>query len=386
MGTDRGEGEHESASSNAAFTELVESLRASEARYRELFENANDLVFTVDFEGRFTSANQAAGETTGFSRDELIGADVSVIVPPQHLETVRQMMRRKITTHARTKYEIGIVAKDGHYVPIEVHSRLIYENDEPVAIQGIARDISDRKLAEAQLRNTVAELERSNQELQQFAVAASHDMHAPLRRIVDFGALVQARKASLLDDEGREWLDYIVSCAMQMQQLIDDLLAHSCVSASSKPAERVDCESVLHNAMSNLADAIQESDAELRIGQLPTIMADRLELVRLFQNLIGNAIKYRSDIQPLIEIDAARHGDVWHFRVKDNGIGIAPEHHEWIFEAFRRLHSDEVYAGTGIGLATCKKVVERLGGRIWVESELAQGSEFFFTLPISRRP
>jgi len=211
-------------------------------------------------------------------------------------------------------------------------------------------------------------------------------MHAPLRRIVDFGGLVQANKANLLDDEGREWIEYMVSCAKRMQQLIDDLLAHSRVGASSKPPERIDCQSVVRIAMSNLADVIQECDAELLIGQLPTVMADRVELVQLFQNLIGNAIKYRRDIRPLIEIGASRHDDVWQFHVEDNGIGIAREHHEAIFEAFRRLHSDEEYAGTGIGLATCKKVVERLGGRIWVESKSAQGTEFVFTLPISSRP
>jgi PAS domain S-box-containing protein len=383
METVHEEGEPESTDSKAAYSAFVESLRASEARYRELFENANDLVFTMDFEGRFTSLNRAVEETTGFSRDELVGSDLSLIVPPQHVGRVHEMMRRKIATNERTRYEIEIVAKDGRSVPIEVYSRLVYENDKPVAIQGIARDISERKLVEEQLKNTVSELERSNQELQQFAGVASHDMHAPLRRIVDFAGLVQAKKADSLDMEGREWIGHIVSCARQMQQLIDDLLAHSRVGASSKSPEMIDCEWVVRNVTGNLADAIQESGAELRIGQLPTVMADRVELVRLFQNLIGNAIKYRGTTRPLVEITADRCEDVWQFRVKDNGIGIAEEDHERIFEAFRRLHSDDEYAGTGIGLATCKKVVERLGGRIWVKSTKAQGTEFFFTLPIT---
>ncbi len=386
MGTLHNDPEPDLCDSKASFTSLVESLQASEARYRELFENANDLVFTVDLEGRFTSLNRTAEETTGFSRDELEGSDVSVLVPPEYVDKVRKMMRRKITTHERTRYEIEILAKDGRYIPIEVGSRLIYENDEPVAIQGIARDISERKRIEEQLKRTVAELERSNEELRQFAAVASHDMHAPLRRVVAFGRLVQESKQRLLDDEGREWISYIVSSVVHMQQLIDDLLAHSRVGASSKPAERVDCDSVVRNAMSNIADVIEESDAELRVGQLPTVMANRVELVQLFQNLIDNAIKYRGNIRPLVEISGECQGDVWLFHIKDNGIGIAREYQEKIFEAFRRLHSIDEYEGTGIGLATCKKIVERLGGRIWVESEVGQGTEFLFTLPISSPP
>ena len=203
------------------------------------------------------------------------------------------------------------------------------------------------------------------------------------RGVVAFGRLIHERKKRLLDDEGREWISYMVSSVVHMQQLIDDLLAHSRVGASSKPAERVDCDSVVRNAMSKLADAIEESDAELRVGQLPTVTANRVELVQLFQNLIDNAIKYRGNTRPLVEISGERQGDVWLFHVKDNGIGIAREYQEKIFEAFRRLHSDDEYEGTGIGLAICKKIVERLGGRIWVESEVGQGTEFLFTLPIS---
>jgi light-regulated signal transduction histidine kinase (bacteriophytochrome) len=211
-------------------------------------------------------------------------------------------------------------------------------------------------------------------------------MHAPLRRIVDFSQLIQERKSDLLDDEGKEWIGFIVSCAVQMQQLIEDLLAHSRVGASSKPAELVQCDSVVRDVTRNLADAIQESDADLRIGQLPAIMANRIELTQLFQNLIGNAIKYRENARPIIEIGADRLGDVWQVHVKDNGIGIAPEYHKAVFETFRRLHCYEEYPGTGIGLATCKKVVERLGGRIWVESKLGAGTEFLFTLPITDQP
>ena len=375
------ESEHEFGDEKATYPSLVDSLRASEARYRELFENANDLVFTVDFDGTFTSMNRTAEDTTGFSRSELVGSDISVLVPPQYVERVREMMRHKITTRERTRYEIEIVAKDGRHIPIEIGSRLIYENGKAVGIQGIARDVSDRKKAEEQLKRTIAELERSNQELQLFAGVASHDMHAPLRRIAGFGRLLREKKSGQLDEEGREWIDFVVSGAEQMQQLIDDLLAYSRYGASWKPAERVDCKSAVQSAMGNLTDAVSESGAQLKTETLPVVMGDRVALVQLFQNLIENAIKYRSDDPPRIEISASRQDELWLFRIKDNGIGIAREHHERIFDAFRRLHSEDEYGGTGIGLATCKKIVERFGGQIWIESEIGLGAEFLFTLP-----
>jgi PAS domain S-box-containing protein len=371
----------DSGEPKATYASLVESLRTSEARYRELFEHANDLVFTVDLDGKFTSMNQTAEEITGFSRSELLGADLSVLVPPKYVDKVREMMRHKLATHERTRYEIEILAKDGGIVPVEIGSRLIYENDVAVEIQGIARDISERKAAEDKLARTIAELERSNQELEQFVGVASHDMHAPLRRIAGFGRLLQQRKSVLLDEQGREWIDFLVSSSEQMQQLIDDLLSHSRVGASTMAAERVDCDAVVREAMSNMADAIQASNAELRVGKLPTVMANHIALVQLFQNLIDNAIKYRSNSQPIVEVAAKRQRDVWRFHVKDNGIGIDPEYQQEIFEAFRRLHSDDEYEGTGIGLATCKKIVERLGGTISVVSEPGNGAEFSFTLP-----
>ena len=381
----RSEAEPSPGDSEAAYDLLVESLRASEARYRELFENANDLVYTVDFEGTFTSVNRTTEETTGFARDKLVGADISLLVPPEYVNKVREMIRHKVTTHGRTTYEIEIIAKGGRRIPLEISSRLIYKNEVPVAIQGIARDISERKRAEQELKATVAELERSNTELQQFAAVASHDMDVPLRGMVTLSRLLHENKGAQLDQEGREWLSLVESSAIQMRELIDDLLVHSRVGASQRPPEPVDCNSVVSKAISNTAEPIQDSRAELRVGHLPTVMANPVELVQLFQNLIVNATKYRGDLPLLIQISAENHGDEWQFCVKDNGIGIARKYHEKIFDTFTRLHRDE-YPGTGIGLATCKRIVERLGGRIWVESEVDKGSEFLFRLPSVATP
>ena len=202
-----------------------------------------------------------------------------------------------------------------------------------------------------------------------------------MRRTVTLVELIRDQWESRLDAETQEYLAFIVSSVKHMQELINDLLAHSRVGALDEPLEQVDCESVFRKSLSNLADSVRESRAQVRAGHLPEVMAHRVELTQLFQNLIANAIKYRGEEPPQVDVHAKSREDDWLFCVADNGIGIAPEHHEKVFEAFRRLHGDEKYAGTGIGLATCKKIVERLDGSIWVESEVGRGSKFLFTLP-----
>jgi light-regulated signal transduction histidine kinase (bacteriophytochrome) len=241
--------------------------------------------------------------------------------------------------------------------------------------------VTDRKRAEEQLQKTMAELERSNKELQQFAAVASHDMHAPLRRLATLSQLIQGQCRDQVNPAICELLGFIESSVEHMQELIDDLLTHSRVGASDKPLEPVDCNSVVKKALSNLDHAIREGNVEVHVGELPTVVASRVEMLQLFQNLIGNAVKYRSQGNPRIELRADPHEDQWLFRVKDNGIGIPAKDREKVFETFKRLHGDEEYPGTGIGLATCKKIVERLNGMIWVETQKGQGCEFLFTLP-----
>jgi len=209
----------------------------------------------------------------------------------------------------------------------------------------------------------------------------AHDLHAPLRRIVTLVEFIRDQSESRFDAETEEYLTFIVSSAEHMQELIHGLLAHSRVGALDEPLEQVDCDSVLRKALDNLADSVRESGAHVQVGHLPQVMANGVELTQLFQNLIASAIKYRGEEPPHVDVYAESRKDDWLFRVVDNGIGVGPEHHEKVFEAFRRLHGDEKYPGTGIGLATCKKIVERLDGLIWVESEVGRGSTFLFTLP-----
>ncbi|GBE95147.1 sensor histidine kinase [Nostoc cycadae] len=277
---------------------------------------------------------------------------------------------------------------------------------------GTHTDITERKLAEDALQQAKAELEikvqertaelqklneelrNSNQELEQFAYVASHDLQEPLRAVTGYSQLLVEEYQERLDESAQEYLDYIIDGAKRMQQLIQDLLAYSRVGTRGRAFTSTDCNVVLSEVLSNLQMAIAESQAIITHDPLPNVLADKTQLVQLFQNLIGNAIKFRrKDVPPQIHISAVRQeksmgvGEedftqhyVWLFSVQDNGIGIKSQYLERIFEIFRRLHTRREFPGTGIGLAICKKIVERHNGRIWAESQLRVGTTFYFTL------
>jgi light-regulated signal transduction histidine kinase (bacteriophytochrome) len=254
--------------------------------------------------------------------------------------------------------------------------------------------MADRERNDAELIAANAELERraksierlnkqlmrSNDELKQFAYVASHDLQEPLRRVVSFCELLRDEYGDRLDGEALTYIDYAVSGARRMKSLVNDLLEYARVGSQGLSLAPASSEEALAEAVENLAVAIEESAATVEWGKMPSVEADPSQLVRLFQNLIGNAIKYRSDAMPRIHVWAENQGDAWIFHVEDNGLGIDPQHHTRIFEIFQRLHPREAYSGTGIGLAVCKRIVERFGGRIWVESVLGEGSDFCFTL------
>jgi signal transduction histidine kinase len=232
-----------------------------------------------------------------------------------------------------------------------------------------------------ELNNVTTELERSNQELQQFAYVASHDLQEPLRMVAGFTSLLERRYKDKLDQDAQEFINFAVDGAVRMQRLIDDLLAYSRVGSHHIPFEAVDCNCLLDQAISNLQVAIEESHAVITRGNLPTVTCNGLQMIQLFQNLISNAVKFRGAEPPRIHIAAARRGEEWLFSCRDNGIGIDPQYHDRVFKIFQRLHSRDEYAGTGIGLALCMKIVELHKGRIWMESELGKGATFYFTLP-----
>jgi signal transduction histidine kinase len=244
------------------------------------------------------------------------------------------------------------------------------------------RDITERKQAEKNLQKSLADLERSNKELQQFAYVASHDLQEPLRMVASFTQLLEKRYSDKLDTDAKEFIGFAVDGANRMQRLINDLLAFSRLGTKREPFKLIDCHAILSQAIANLNVAIRENHAITTDDNLPTVTADPAQMKQLFQNLIGNAIKFRRDESPRIHVSAERKENEWVFSVRDNGIGIEQQYKNRIFEIFQRLHSRDEYPGTGIGLAICKRIVERHGGRIWVESEAGKGSTFFFTLRV----
>ncbi len=242
-------------------------------------------------------------------------------------------------------------------------------------------EIEERKRAESILAQQSAELARSNSELEQFAYIASHDLQEPLRMVGSYVQLLERKYKNLFDAKGEEYIAYAVDGAKRMQLLINDLLSYSRVGTQGNEFALTDCAGVAGLAIKNLQKAIQESGATITCDPLPTVMADRMQLLQLFQNLLANAIKFRAEQYPEIHITAKHTDGFWQFAVKDNGIGIEPRHFERIFLIFQRLNSRRNYPGTGMGLAICKKIVDRHGGTIWPVSEPGMGTTFFFTLP-----
>jgi PAS domain S-box-containing protein len=357
-----------------------EALRESEDRYRDLVECSQYLICTHDLQGQILSVNQEGARLLGYNKADLLDKNVRDLVEPRFVDEFATYLDT-IQKYRVAKGHMQIRTAAGEYRIWEYHNTLRTEGVVSPVVRAIAHDVTERKGVERALREKTEELARSNEDLEQFAYVASHDLREPLRTVTSYVQLLARRYEGRLDADADEFIRFAVDGAVRMWNLVNDLLTYSHVGMGSNELEPTDSDAVLAQSVNDLKVAIEENGALVTHAPLPMVMADRPQLGQLFRNLIGNAIKFRGKDPPRIHISASRNGNGWTFSVEDNGIGIAPEYSERIFVVFQRLHSREEYAGTGVGLAICKKIVERHGGRIWVKSDVGKGSAFYFILP-----
>jgi PAS domain S-box-containing protein len=361
-----------------------------EAKHRELFDAAPDAMIVMDQRGEIVLLNAQAEKQLGYRRDELLGRDVKNVIPEGFAERLIADGMPSATgapvQQMDTVMELSLRRKDGSGLPIEVTlSRL--ESAEGILVTAAIRDIAKRKKDEAHRLREVEELKRSNEELVHFAQIASHDLQEPLRMVASYTQLLSKRYKGKLDSDADEFMAFAVDGVVRMQRFIRDLLSHSRVGTGESDL-RVSSEDALEQALMNLSGAIEESGALVTHDPLPIVQADEIQLIQLFQNLVGNAIKHRNRGVPSttashrVHVSAAETApSKWTFAVRDNGVGIDSQYFEGTFGMSQRVRTCEEFDGTGgMGLAICKKIVERHGGSLSVESEPGQGSTFRFAL------
>jgi PAS domain S-box-containing protein len=356
-----------------------EKLRAASLYSRSLIEASLDPLVTISADGKITDVNQATEDVTGYLREQLIGSDFSdYFTEPQK---ARDGYKQVFTDGFVKDYPLAIRNKSGKITDV-LYNASIYRNAQG-NVEGVfaaARDVTERNAIEKELRKTLEKLKQSNSELEQFAYVASHDLQEPLRMVASYVQLLERRYKGKLDSDADEFIGYAVDGANRMRGLIDDLLTYSRVSRLGKPFEPTDLEATLNIVFKNLQASIAETSAVITHDKLPVITADSGQMVQIFQNLIGNAIKFHGKEPPQIHISAKAQDTDYLFSIRDNGIGIDPQYFDRLFKIFQRLHTKQEYPGSGIGLVICKRIIERHGGKIWLESQLGKGSIVYFTL------
>jgi PAS domain S-box-containing protein len=364
----------------------AEELQESEKRFQFAVEEREQGIWDWNIDENTVFFSQRWREMLGFSKETVRNSleEWTQRTHPEDKTKVKQAVER----HLREETDIyetehRVLCGDGTYKWVLDRGKVILRTKDgrPLRMVGTYTDISPHKEAEQKLKEALTELERSNAELQQFAYVASHDLREPLRMIASYLQLLERRYRDRLDADAGDYIAFAVDGAQRMQTLINDLLTYSRVGTKGKDFAPADAAVAVRQALANLQILVEETGARINCGPLPTVIADSSQLAQLFQNLLGNALKYRSGDAPDIDVSAERRGHEWLFAVRDNGIGIDPQYFERIFIIFQRLHSRTEYPGTGIGLAICKKIVERHGGSIRVSSEPGRGSTFFFTIP-----
>jgi PAS domain S-box-containing protein len=366
--------------------QLVENFQVREKQLISLVENSTDFIAIANRDFQLTYLNQAGRKLVGIDSDyELKLTHIKEFLKPGEWDRMAVEIIPPLMEKGSWEDELCFRHfSNGNFLPVWSRGFLITNphTGEIDAIATVSRDITEKKRAEKALRETADRLTRSNEELKEFAWIASHDLKEPIRVISTYVQLLDRKYGTSLNSDAKDIMGVIGGAAKRMYSLINDLLLLSSLHGNSPELEEVDCNQVIDEVMGNLKVTIQESKAQIERGNLPCIRGEATQLAQLFQNLIANAIKFRGDCEPRIKIDAEYRGHSLLFGVRDNGIGIEPQYVSKIFGIFQRIHSDHEYPGTGIGLSICKRVVERHGGTIWVDSTPGCGSTFYFTLPV----
>lgn len=373
--------------------DLVRSAELSRRRLDNIIRNLPGMVYENEFdpvsgEQRNTYISPYAATMFGYDAERLkTDPDLwQMLIYPDDVPMMAAELRKQLTTGNSGRVTYRAFRSDGRLIYCEqIFTLLRDDSGEPLGTAGLVLDISERKLAEDASKQYAEELRRSNAELEQFAYVASHDLQEPLRMITSYLQLIEQRFVDELDSDAREFIGFAVDGAARMKSLINDLLTYSRVQRAKIEFGPVSMENVLAKVKSNLKVVIDEYNVQIIADPLPEITANENQMLQLIQNLIGNAIKFRRELPPKIFISVERGKAEWTFIVRDNGIGIDQEYKHRIFVIFQRLHGRDQYSGTGIGLAVCKKIVERHNGRIWVESKGGDGAAFHFTIPIKMR-
>jgi PAS domain S-box-containing protein len=368
----------------ASVLDISEVKRARDARQRlaAIVDSSDDAIVSKTLAGVITTWNPGAEKLFGYSAEQAIGQPIRMLLPADRVGDETDILARIARGETLRTLEVVRVHRDGSEVQVSATiSPVRDDNGIIVGASKIARDIGERKRTEAALRTKTEELERTNTELERFAYVASHDLQEPLRMVSSFVGLLEKRYRDQLDDQAKRYIFFAVDGAKRMQQLIQDLLMYSRTGSEKLERGPVEMQRVFELAQRNLHAAIEEAGARISADPLPRVSGAEGLLVQLLQNLLGNGLKYRSERTPAIHVSAQKQQGFWEFSVRDNGIGIERQYWQRIFLVFQRLHTRERYSGTGIGLAICERIVSRHGGRIWLDSELGQGSDFRFTLP-----
>jgi PAS domain S-box-containing protein len=357
-------------------SELQELLAA-------IVESSDDAIISKDLEGNIRSWNRGAEQLFGYTAAEILGKHISTLAAPERIDEIPDILDRIKRGERVDHFETKRRTKGGRILTVSLTVSPIRDSSGVViGASKVARDITEREVQERALREANDALSRSNADLQQFAYSASHDLQEPLRMVATYSEMLKREFGDKLGPDGVEYIGYTLQGALRMDRLLKDLRAYTLATTSSQEAVGdVDAGEILDKALADLGAAIMDSGATITRTSMPQVRLHEFQLEQIFQNLVGNAIRYRGSAPPQILVSAIRQGQEWLFSVQDNGIGIDSQYKEQVFDLFKRLHSAAQYPGTGMGLAICKRIVERAKGRIWVDSDPGRGSTFFFTLP-----